>query len=197
MEVSDKINNILNYYRNNEECDPNVYEFLILCRDYARFLKEEAPNFGIYARTGITREEARSNYPVVAMVSDNFNNLCEQFMNKLLNNDLGITKTSALYQLCNDTIEESVIYHELPDTLLRAKVGGVALYIAQQKRDERRGVISNFRYDNVEELNLMNEMDLLYPTNNSYDDLTVLPRRILLGQINEEYHKGKVKVNTK
>lgn len=187
--MKDKINNILNYYHDNPGCDPNVNEFIMLCRDFGKYLYDFAPNYGIYGSLELTEEQARKKYPDVAAVSDQFRILSDEFFKKLLGNDLDITEDSPLYELCMNSLHSAVTYGFPRNAETNAKVGGVALYIAQQKRNVRRGIIPSFVYDNVTELNEINQLHTLMPLDMHYDDRKS-PREMLVNQINEEYSKG-------
>lgn len=184
--VSDRITNILNYYKENKGCDPNVYEFIHLCGDYADYLNVAAPNYGIYATNGIPQEEARKKYPIPAAVSDKFQILWYNFKKKLLENDLGITEDSPLYELCQESARAAITYGKYGDEELRAKVGAVALYIAQEKRSVRRGEKPSFTYDNMEELHDMNQLDGEMKPNTIYPN-KVTPRVSLLQEINSQF----------
>ena len=179
MNIKEKINNILNYYKENENCDPNVYEFITLCDEVALYFNREAPNYGIYPHNGITEQEARKMYPVPCEVLDNFRTLYLEFEDKLLNSDLDITESSPLYILCEQAILSSVQYFRSGDEELDARVGAVALYIAQGKRDVRNGKIDSFTYNNAEELYKINDDNRLAKIKGN-------PRTRLIEEINKK-----------
>lgn len=172
MDVSQRITNILNYYKSNPGCDPNMYEFVELCYDMVQYLNTEAPNYGIHAsgnmlngegeviEEGITKAQRKEQYPIPCAVYEKFQILSQSFQDKLLGNDLGITKESPIYELYDELAIGVGTYSAYGDTPIKAKLGGVALYIAQQKRDVSKGIIEDFRYDNeaeIKEIQFLNE----------------------------------------
>ncbi len=216
MNVSQKISNILNYYQDNPGCDPNVYEFVELCYDMVQYLRREAPDYGIHFKgqvnnekgeviqEAISKEQRRQQYPIPFAVYDKFEILSQQLSQKLLGNELGITQDSPLYQLCQDLYISVGTYSAYGDTPLRAKLGGVSLFIAQKKRDVEKGLISDFTYDNqneMEEIQRLNKelYDLSvgnsYVTNQDgsnkrYVESKPSLRQLLLEEIINEYQKG-------
>ncbi|MBQ8131835.1 MAG: hypothetical protein IJ193_05030 [Bacilli bacterium] len=203
MNVSNRITNILNYYKENEGCDPNVYEYITLCNDVADYLIHEAPDYGIYARESISSdsdrvsislEEARNKYPIPAAVHDKFLILAKEFKKKLLGNDLGITEDSDLYRLCQESTDSANTYALREDVELRAKVGGVALYMAQEKRNVLKGERESFTYDNYEEMNYINQMQKMYPVPEFQKSHTA--REVLIDQINSEFNVPFTKEST-
>ncbi len=189
MDVSNRITSILDYYSKNKGCDPNVYEFFDVCDSFASYINKAAPNYGIYAtinKDGVktTLEEARNNYPIAAAVFDKFNLYEREFSKKLLNNNLGINKESPLYLLCNDSYLSSIRYAKRSDIELRKKIGAVALYIAQQKREVVMGKREDFTYNNTNEYN-----EIMQLNGNLYDPICSenSPRKLLISQISKEY----------
>jgi hypothetical protein len=219
MNVSQRITNILNYYQENPGCDPNMYEFVGLCYDMVQYLDREAPNYGIHSsgqilgekgeviREVISKEQRRAQYPIPCAVYDKFDILSQQFKQKLLGNDLGITEDSPLYQLYHDLSIGVGTYSAYGDTPLKEKLGGVALFIAQKKRDVAKGLIEDFTYDNraeMEEIQRLNQ-ELHDPQAGGYytgpvgeTDISKMtyveakpsPRQLLLEEIMNEYQKG-------
>lgn len=87
---------------------------------------------------------------------DKFQLLNEQFKEKLLGNNLGVTKESPLYKLYEEVSVGVGTYsarRRYPETELYAKLGGVALFIAQQKRSN-----PDFCYDNEAEMTYIQEL---------------------------------------
>ena len=224
MNVSQKITNILNYYQNNPGCDPNMYEFVGLCYDMVQYLNVAAPDYGIHSGSkpvikdgepvldknghaihkNVSKEECREQYPVACAVFDKFEILNKQFEQKLLGNDLGITQESPLYQFYADLSRSVGTYSAYGDTPLREKLGGVALYIAQNKRDLAKGLISDFTYDNhaeMEDIQRLNQ-ELSDPatggyytkkdgeTEYTYVEPEPSPRQLLFEEIVNEYQMG-------
>lgn len=224
MDVSQRITNILNYYQNNPGCDPNMHEFVGLCYDMVQYLNREAPDYGIHSGSRpvfkdgepvldekgyvvheeISKEQRREQYPVPCAVFDKFEILTKQFEQKLLSNDLGITQESPLYQLYADLSRSVGTYSAYGDTPLREKLGGVALFIAQKKRDVAKGLISDFTYDNAYEMEEMQRLnqELHDPaavgyytrkegeTESTYVAPEPSPRQLLLEEIMSEYQMG-------
>jgi|GEM_PF-2392513 len=220
MDVSQRITNIINYYQNNPGCDPNMYEFVELCYDMVQYLNREAPNYGIHSGSKSVSKDGESaldekgyvfndnaskeQYPIACAVFDKFKILSKQINQKLLNNDLGITQESPLYQLYADLSRSVGTYSAYGDTPLRAKLGGVSLFIAQKKREVTKGLISDFTYDNIyeiEEIQRLNE-ELHDPSavgyyvsnqdgsNRRYVKPEPSPRQLLFEEIMNEYQKG-------
>ena len=207
MNVSQRITNILNYYKENPNCDPNMFEFAGLCYDMVQYLNKEAPTYGIHCTTGRTKEQAVELYPIPCAVYEKFQILSQQFSEKLLNNDLGITEEAPLYRLYRDLAIGVGTYSAYGDTPLRQKLAGVSLFIAQNKRDVARGLIPEFSYDNayeIEEIQKLNqelhdpqagghytgpagETDINKMT---YVKAEPSPRQLLLEEIMNEYEKG-------
>lgn len=153
MDVSQRITNILNYYRNNPGCDPNMHEFVRLCYDMVQYLHQNAPDYGIHNVRGPLFTDGDNNPTTRAVaVYEKFKILSKQFEQKLLGNNLGITKDSPLYLLYQDVSRGVGTYSAYYDTPLREKLGGVALFIAQEKRAVAKGLISDFTYDNEYEM---------------------------------------------
>ena len=165
-ELKSTIDNILNYYNSNPECDPNISEFITLSDNLTKHLivNRENPNYHI--------------------IAGNYLNLAKLFGEKLLGNDLEITEDSPLYQLYRNTVQdvEEFIVHD--DTELRAKLGGVSLFIAQKNREVRQGLIDSFTYSNAVEFMQIKDM------NNQYFDLREdAPRYALYDEISREFQK--------
>ncbi len=210
MNVSERMTYILNYYQENPGCDPNMNEFVELCYDMTQYLAIKAPNYGIHAsgrmitneegelvEEKISKEEAKQKYPIPCAVYDKFMILSEQLEGKLLGNDLGITEESPLYKLYAELTRSVASYGAYDDTLLRAKLGGVALFIAQQNRRIKQGEILDFTYNNsyeMEEIEEMNEL-LSDPTTIGRTEKELMeqepsPRQQLFEEIAREYKKG-------
>lgn len=168
MSVSERITNILSYYSGNSGCDPNMYEFVEVCYDMVQYLKKEAPDYGIHARAQVTnadgeviteaisKEQRREQYPVPCAVFDKFQILDDQFREKLLGNNLGVTEESPLYQLYEQVSRGAgtySAYRRHPETELYAKLGAVSLFIAQQQRSN-----PEFRYDDEAEMAYIQEL---------------------------------------
>jgi hypothetical protein len=193
-----------------------MFEFVGLCYDMVQYLYREAPNYGIHASGKVTNEKGktikgaiskaqrREQYPIPCAVFDKFEILSQQFRQKLLGNELGITEDSPLYQLYRDLSFGVATYSAYGDTPLKEKLGGVALYIAQKKRDVARGLISDFKYDNhaeMEEIQRLNQ-ELHDPqagghhvraegeTEWRYVEAEPSPRQLLLEEIMNEYQKA-------
>ncbi len=219
MDVSQRITNILNYYQGNPGCDPNMYEFVELCYDMVQYLNKEAPTYGIHSsgqvtnekgeviQEAISKEQCRQQYPIPCAVFDKFVILSQQFKQKLLGNELGITEESPLYQLYHDLSIGVGTYSAYGDTPLKAKLGGISLFIAQKKRDVAKGFISEFSYDNSYEIEEIKRLDqeLHNPQSGGYytgpvgetdiNKMTYVeaepsPRQLLLEEIMNEFQKG-------
>ena len=149
MHVSEKITNILNYYSGNPGCDPNMYEYVEVCYDLLRYLNQEAPDYGIH------KDSEREKYPIACAIYDKFRILSQQLEEKLLVNNLGVTEESLLYKLYKDSTYRASSYGGCSDyeVELYKKLGGVSLYIAQEKRNN-----PDYRYDNVTEMAYMQEL---------------------------------------
>jgi len=219
MNVSQRISNILNYYQDNPECDPNLHEFFELCYDMVQYLNKAAPNYGLYSvgpvtdkdgkvlQAAISEEQRREQYPIAFAVYEKFKILSQQVEQKLLGNELGITKESPLYQLFSDLTSGVKTYSAFGDTPLKAKLGGISLFIAQQKRDVEKGLIPEFIFDNVDEIveiQRLNE-ELYDPQSGGHytsevgetdiNKMTYVkpdpsPRQLLLEEIMNEFQKG-------
>ena len=169
--VSYTIDNILNYYNGNPGCDPNMYEFITLSDDLTQHLiadqKSGDPNLNNY------------------IVSSNYLRLAKIFGEKLLGNDLEITEDSPLYQLYREAVQDvdGLVKHD--DTELRAKLGGVALFIAQKNREVRQGLIDSFTYNNSGEFMAITDM---YNRHSGLKEDT--PSYALYEQISKEFNKG-------
>jgi len=204
MNVSQTITNILNYYNENPNCDPNMFEYVGLCYDMVQYLSKEAPNYGIHSTNERTNEQAEKLYHIPKTIYYKFQLLAEQVGQKLLGNDLGITKDSPLYQLYQDLTFSVGTYSAYGDTPLRQKLGGVSLFIHQKKRDVEKGIIEEFKYDNqveVEEIQRMNQkfhdpqsVGHYVTTENSKEPKYVVPkpspRQQLIEEILNEYQKS-------
>lgn len=208
-EVSKRMTSILNYYSENPGCDPNIHEFIGLCSDMIAYLYSETPSFGIHAgqtvRDGkvvtITKEQRREQYPMACAVFDKFEILSNQVEEKLLSNNLGITENSPLYQLYKDEYGKVVTYSGYEGLELRQMLGGISLFIAQQKRDN-----PEFHYNNESELNIIQELADKHPMllqTGSYrtkkeneEEWTVVPGQPtivqhMLEEITTEFNRGQ------
>lgn len=133
--------------------------------------------------------------------------LSKQFEQKLLGNNLGITKDSPLYLLYQDISRGVGTYSAYYDTPLREKLGGVALFIAQEKRAVAKGLISDFTYDNEYEMEeiLRLSQEFHDPQTSGYyvkapseKEATYVahqpsPRQLLLEEIMNEFKKRSKK----
>ena len=203
MNVSQKITNIINYYSENPDCDPNMFEFVSLCYDMVQYLQREAPDHGIN-RAYPDGKSGREHYPIACAVYDKFRILSKEIGEKLLNNDLDITKESPLYQLYRDVSISVGTYSTYLDTLLRQKLSGVSLFIAQKNRDVRRGLIPEFTYDNEYEMEEIQRLNKELPNPQAYghyvkeegsEEFKYVAsepsvRQKLLEEITNEYQKG-------
>lgn len=191
MNISEKITSILNYYTENPNCDPNMFEYVGLCYDMVQYLATEAPNYGIYSSVE-SNEVSMSR-----AVYEKFKILSQQFEQKLLGNDLEITKESPLYKLYSDLSMGVGTYSAYPDTKLLQKLGGVALFVAQKKREVKYGLISDFIYDNATEFDEIQKLDNIlhdphaggHYVDGNYVEPTPSARRLLVDEITEEYQK--------
>jgi hypothetical protein len=198
MNVSQKITDIISYYKENPGCDPNMFEYVGLCYDMVQYLNKEAPNYGIYSTNERTYEEARKLYAIPIAVYDKFKILSQQFSEKLLGNDLGITKDSPIYRLFSDVTMGVGTYSAYGDTPLKQKLSGISLFIAQKKRDVAKGLIEDFIYNNTVEINEIQSLDKKsydsqsggHYLNDVYVNSKPSPRQLLLEEIMNEYQKN-------
>ena len=177
MNVSEHITNILNYYKDNPECDPNVYEYIEVCGDLAKYLND-------------IDSEVLSN-----MIRYKFEGFSDMFFNKLITCGIGVDNEHPLYRLCSDSKNCGLEKNILPDQELLKKLGGVSFYILQQQRDVDKGIIDSFTYDNEGEFNDLVVMDKIL--SNSTKEESNSPREELMlfisSQFKEEYKIGNTK----
>ncbi|MDO4996156.1 MAG: hypothetical protein Q4E69_03170 [Bacilli bacterium] len=184
--VPERVDNILKYYEENKDCDPNLYEYIELCSDYADFINIAAPKYGIYSVNGSSIEEGRKKYPLAAQTYDKFKILSNKVFDKLINNDLDITELSPLYQLTLGVYRSALTYGKYGDQTLRAKAASVSLYIAQGKRNVRNGVTDEFTYSNLAEMNNLNsECEKIDMSDSNANNYGAFKR--VLEDINKDY----------
>lgn len=201
MEAAIRTDAILNYYEQNPGCDPNMFEFVGLCDEMVKFLNRKAPGYGIHPTPERTKEQIKELYPTANRTYDRFQLLVQQFGEKLLGNDLNVTKESPLFELYRDLVVSVNLYSPYNDIPLKQMLGGVALYMSQKQRDLRNGLITDFVYDNATE---MAEIERLYqemPDLEMKDNLVrrkgerewqegSTPRQMLYEEIKKEYARG-------
>ncbi len=176
MNVSEHITNILNYYKDNPECDPNVYEYIEVCGDLAKYLNDiDSEILG-------------------KMVRYKFEGFSEMFFHKLITCGIDVDSEHPLYRLCSDSKNYGLAKEILPDQELLKKLGGVSFYILQQQRDVEKKIIDSFTYDNEGEFNDLVVMDKVFSKSNKEDNS---PREELMlfisSQFKEEYKIGNIK----
>ncbi len=181
MNVSDHINNILNYYNDNFGCDPNVYEYIELCGDLVDYLNNN------------------DNEEINKYVCRKFELLNDMFFYKLKNCNIGVDEKHPLYRLCDDNKKAAFRKVKLFDQDLLKKIGGVSFYILQQQRDVEKGIIDSFKYDNECEFNDLIIMDKIFSKSEKTESNS--PREELMlfisSRFKEEYKKENSKCKNK
>lgn len=179
MNISKRMKHILRQYRKKPGCDPDMSEYVKLCHDMTKYLISEAPDYGIYSPM------ASERYPIPLENYKMFQQISDQFKQKLLENDLGITDESPLYLLFKEITSCVATYSVTGDIELTQKLGDVSLSIAKNKRDVEKGLkpylsITPHEFENLKYFNenLSNPQVVCYNT-----------RKLLLDEIGAEVEK--------
>ncbi len=161
----------------------------------------------------ITEKERRRRYPIPLAIIDKFLILVDEVGKKMLDNELGITGNSALYLLYSEAGRQTIAYNSRnDDSLLKQKLAGASLFIAQKKREvyllqqckkyyeklslftpqkEKEvtmGQIPSFSYNNKFEMDEIEKLDqILYDSSLTNPS----PREMLIEEIKNEFYGKK------
>lgn len=187
--VISRMGYIIKHYENTKHSkypdrDPNMKEFIELCYLMGKYLNKETPHYGIYESDTQTKEEARKRYPVPCAAYDLFMEITKTINERLLRNELGIAMSSPLYKLFLQSWTSAVDYKIYKDTQLLQLLAAVSLKIAQGKRDVKKGKIESFTYNNIEEMNKIEELHNSFIPNKE----TLLSRYKVLEEIKTYYN---------
>lgn len=152
-----KLEDVIKYYNEHWEVDPNVYEYIELTKDAIDYVYSNYTDEDFYYLTSST--ESKNVYK-------NIYKLGIIIKERLLNKNL-CDSESPLYKMVDKMIEYSEENHKLTDTQANAskKVAGVLLFIYQMQRyyksfqpkDENPKHIG-YKYKNIEEFKELCEL---------------------------------------
>lgn len=197
-EIFAKINNIFNYYKENPMCDPNLYEYIGVSNDVARYISKNVGNDS-YAmmdheetnengeRVFMSAEESQARYPQATAVFKMWDALTKEVRGKLIDNEIESDLKSPLFQLLNEVYYNTIQGLQEEDIEYKQMAAGVALYIAQEKRNVKKGKIPEFTYNNAHELSRMEE--LYQNAYNPYANIEDSPTYQVIESIRENYDK--------
>ena len=164
------INAIINYYKENPGCDPNVYEFIQVCDEVSKDLNATSSKCGIYSNGGPKSENIRKKYPEAVLVYDTFLMFHDVFFDKFVNCGIDTYSSHPLYELCAENAYNALHYNEMTEeeAEFNKMLGGVSFYILQQQRDVRNGLNHSFKYDNYIEMDRILEYSPLVKPERTY-----------------------------
>lgn len=158
MDFEERLSAIENYRKENEGCDPNIYELLDVIQEFNTYITEKAPNYGIYEYPDLYLKYMDGSNTKLYDVINKYSHIVSESLDKLVNNDLNITKDSPLYKLVEDNYNSSKRYSAQSSIELMKKLGGVNLYLSQQDRSKRNGEIDKVEYANRDEFGKIKEL---------------------------------------
>lgn len=184
-----QMGDILEYWKKNPGCDPNIAEYFDLCSNMILYLKKEAPD-GIVIKEnsqskGITNEDIEKKYPFPKAIYEKFCLLSDKFEEKLLSNELEIGEDSPLYGVYVELRNSVDNYTPLIEVQTLRKVSTISLQIAQKERDVRKGKIDSFTYDDTAEMLDIIKLNEKFEKDKNIDS----PIPILVSEIFQKYQK--------
>lgn len=178
-----KMGEILECWKKNPGCDPDLEKYIELCDQMVDYLKKNAPDYGI------RQKYAEKYYPDAYYTYGIFNRISKQISDKLLLNDLNINGYSPLYNLYIESYYATNNYKKYSDIELTKMLVKVSLEIAQGKRDVRKGERTSFTYNNTKEMNKIEKMNKQH-----LESETTIPSRYdVLEEIRHDYDETYTK----